>query len=135
VGTPLEFVEWLDEASCERLAFVGVVTTDQLLLGAGPATARATLSQRSGIDTTTLLRWARLADLMRLEGLRDQHAMLLYKAGITSMIDLPGRDPAAFVRELRKLNVALTIARSLPSESQVAQWIRDAVSMAPAVEG
>jgi hypothetical protein len=133
VGVALEFVEWLDAESCSRLGRAGVTSTDQLLAAAAMAESRAALSRACAVEPETLVRWARLADLMRLPGMRDQHAVLLEAAGIGTVIDLRGRDAAAFVRELRRLNVALTIARSLPSESQVAQWIRDAQTMAPMV--
>jgi hypothetical protein len=133
-GHPIEFVEWIAPADGERLAAVGVRSIGDLLARGATVAAREALAGQTGIEAARLLRWVWLADLMRLPGMRDTHAALLDAAGIRTVSDLAERDPPAFARELRRLNVELTLARSVPSESQLAQWRHLAGSLAPAVE-
>jgi hypothetical protein len=135
MGAPIEHIEWIDSAACERLAALGVHSTEDLLDRARTPESRARLAYAARLPEGDLKRWLRLADLMRLPGLRDQQAALLAAAGFESPLALRDADPHELVRRLRRLNVELTLARAVPSESQLAQWVALAQTLEPAVAG
>ncbi|HWT29999.1 MAG TPA: DUF4332 domain-containing protein, partial [Propylenella sp.] len=60
-----------------KLKAVGIRSTPKLLERAGTPKARRQLADVAGIPPEHILRWAKLADLMRIRGVAEDYAELL----------------------------------------------------------
>ena len=61
----------------DKLKKVGIRTTAKLLETAKSAKGRKELAIKIGVDEKTILRWANLADRMRIKGVGEDYAKLL----------------------------------------------------------
>ncbi len=84
----------------KKLRHVGLVTTKDLLKRCRTDVARESYAREMGIDPFLLLKWTKMADLMRLEGIGQQSAELLMLADIDSMKKLAKSDPEALLETL-----------------------------------
>ena len=73
-----------------------------------------------------MLRWANLADRMRIKGVREPYAELLKDAGVDTVRELRFRNPAHLARAMSEANANRKRVRLLPSEKRVAGWIEAA---------
>ena len=74
-----------------------------------------------------MLRWANLADRMRIKGVREPYAELLKDAGVDTVKELKYRNPGpARARRWREANAKHKRVRLLPSEKRVGRWIEAA---------
>jgi CBS domain-containing protein len=76
----------------KKLRHVGLVTTKDLIKRCRTEVARESYANEMGIDPFLLLKWTKMADLMRVEGIGQQSAELLILAGIDSMKKLAKSD-------------------------------------------
>ena len=67
----IETIEGIGPTYGAKLIEAGIKTTDDLLdAGASPA-GRKALAEKSGLTTTQILKWANMADLMRIKGVGE----------------------------------------------------------------
>ncbi|UCE75386.1 MAG: DUF4332 domain-containing protein [Methanomassiliicoccales archaeon] len=85
----------------KRLRRAGLVTTKDLLTRCRNPVARESYAEDTGIDPDLLLKWTRMADLMRIEGIGQQLAELLVLVGVDSMKSLANSDPKKIVEPLQ----------------------------------
>ncbi|ODS38250.1 MAG: hypothetical protein A7315_03335 [Candidatus Altiarchaeales archaeon WOR_SM1_79] len=76
-----------------KLRRVGLVTTKDLLKHCRNPAARNAYAREIGVDPYLILKWTKMADLMRIEGVGQQFAELLVLAGIDSVKILAESDP------------------------------------------
>ncbi|PZQ17014.1 MAG: DUF4332 domain-containing protein [Ancylobacter novellus] len=115
-----------------RLKSVGVRTTATLLERAKDPRGRKALASSSGIAETMILRFANIADLMRLKGVGEEYAELLEAAGVDTVKSLRSRNVQNLTRTMAELNARRNLVRAPPSEKRVAAWIAQAKTL-PAV--
>jgi CBS domain-containing protein len=84
-----------------KLRRAGIVTTKDLLKYCLSPVARNAFGKETGIEPYLLLKWTRMADLMRVEGVGQQYAELLVLAGIDSMKKLSSADPRKIIKSLQ----------------------------------
>ena len=113
-------------AMTDRLKAVGIRTTEKLLEAAKSAKGRKELAQKLGVDDHTVLRWANLADRMRIKGVREPYAQLLQDAGVDTVKELKYRNPGRLAEAMSAANLKYKRVRLLPSERRVAAWIEAA---------
>lgn len=130
MGVPLATIRWISPEDGAALEALGIATTDDLLTAAG-AEGTAALAAKTGIAEDSLAAWVRRSDLLRLDGMRDPHALLLEVMGI-GLPELTQRDAPKLLREMRRTNVERLLVGSIPPESQLAQWIEQAGRLPPA---
>jgi hypothetical protein len=70
-----------------------------------------------------LLRWANIADRMRVKGVNKEYAELLQAAGVDTVRELQHRNPAKLAARMAAANKQRKLVRLLPSEKVVARWI------------
>lgn len=124
----IDEIEGIGPAFREKLAAASIGTTDELLARCGSAAGRKQIAAATSIDEGKLLSWANMADLMRLDGVGKQFAELLHAAGVDTCKELQHRKAANLAGSLKQINEAKHLAKSTPSESQVAKWIEAAKS-------
>jgi predicted flap endonuclease-1-like 5' DNA nuclease len=108
------------------LRSVGIRTTAKLLDEARTPRARQRLALKTGIDEKRILRWANMADRMRIKGVGEDYAELLQAAGVDTVKELKYRNPAKLAKAMAEANARRKLVRVLPSDRAVERWIEHA---------
>ncbi len=127
-------VEGIGPVFAEKLVAVGVVTTDDLLQRCATEKGRAEVEKATGIRHDLILKWTNHVDLMRLTGVGSEYSDLLEAAGVDSPIELSHRVAANLAAKLVEINEAKKLVRRVPTESMVADWIKEAGALPKIVE-
>jgi len=122
-------VEGIGPVYAQKLAAVGIQTTEDLLQKAGPAKGRAELCEQSGIAAALILKWVNHVDLMRISGVGPQYAELLEAAGVDTVKELAQRNAVNLAAKLSEVNNRKNLAGTSPAETQVQAWIEQAKSL------
>lgn len=110
----------------DRLRSAGIRTTDKLLEAAKDPRGRQRLADQTGIDIKRILRWANLADRMRIKGVGEDYAELLREAGVDTVKELKYRNPERLANAMADVNARRKLVRVLPSNRAVVRWIEHA---------
>jgi len=122
-------VEGIGAVYAQKLAAIGIKTTNKLLkMGATPQD-REELAQKTGIDGGLLLEWINHADLFRIKGVGEEYSDLLEEAGVDTVPELAQRNPENLFAAIKKTNQEKRLVRQLPSQRQVTDWVQQAKSM------
>ena len=108
------------------LKSVGIRTTARLLEEAKTPKGRQRLALKTGIDEKRILRWANMADRMRIKGVGEDYAELLQAAGVDTVKELKYRNPARLAKAMAEANARRKLVRVLPSDRAVERWIEQA---------
>ena len=123
---PITDIEGIEPGSAATLKSVGIRTTAKLLEAAKNPKGRKDLSEKTGIDEKRILRWANMADRMRIKGVGEEYAELLKAAGVDTVRELKYRNPSNLARAMAQANSKRKLVRVLPSEKAVVRWIEQA---------
>ena len=123
---PISDLYGLDEDMATELRAIGIRTTEKLLNAAKDPKGRKKLAQKTGFDEKLILRWANMADRMRIKGMGKAHAELLQAAGVDTVKELKYRNPARLARAMKEANGRRKLVRLMPSEKAVVRWIEQA---------
>ena len=130
---PIEEIEGIGPVYGKKLAAAGITTTNKLLECCASAKGRREIAGKTGLDDGQLLKWANLADLMRISGIGKQFSELLEAAGVDTVKELRNRRPDNLAAKMKEVNTAKKLTRSTPSEKQVARWVDQAKSLPPVI--
>jgi predicted RecB family nuclease len=122
----LTAIAGIGPAMTARLKALGIRTTDKLLEASKTVKDRKILAQKLEIDDQTVLRWANLADRMRIDGVREPYAELLKDAGVDTVKELKHRNPGRLAQAMAEANAKRKRVSLLPSEKRVGRWIEAA---------
>jgi predicted flap endonuclease-1-like 5' DNA nuclease len=123
---PLTAIAGIGPAMTARLKALGIRTTEKLLEAARSAKDRKILAAKLDVDEPTVLRWANLADRMRIKGVREPYAELLKDAGVDTVKELKYRNPGRLTQAMAQANAKRKRVQLLPSEKHVGRWIEAA---------
>jgi predicted flap endonuclease-1-like 5' DNA nuclease len=124
--TKLVDIEGIGPAQAEKLAAAGWKTVESLLEAGKTAKGRKAIEDATGISGKLVLRWVNMADLFRIKGVGEEFADLLEAAGVDTVPELAQRSAANLRAKMAEINEAKKLVRTLPAESQVENWIRQA---------
>jgi len=128
-------VEGIGPASGEKLAAIGIKTTDDLLRAGATHDARERIAAQTGISGDLIRKWVDKVDLMRIDGVGPQYSDLLEAAGVGSPAELAQRNPSNLAITLQEVVAARPgIVRRVPTEAEVAGWVAEAGRMEQVVE-
>jgi len=113
-----------DEA--EALKSVGIRTTEKLLEAAKSPKGRKLLAAQTEVNEKRLLRWANIADKLRIRGMGREYAGLLCEVGVDTVKELRYRNPARLAKSMAEANKRRKLVRFLPSEKLVTRWVEHA---------
>ena len=131
----VEDVEGIGPASGEKLATVGIKTTDDLLMAGAKPYDRERIAERTGISGKLIGEWVDKVDLMRVPGVGPQYSDLLEAAGVGSPAELALRNPANLAITVQEVVAARPgIVRRTPSEAEITAWIDAAGKLDKIVE-
>jgi predicted flap endonuclease-1-like 5' DNA nuclease len=124
----IEDIEGIAKVYGGKLRAVGIKTTGQLLTKGCTPKGRKDLANETGISEHLILKWADMADLMRIKGIATQYSELLEKAGVDSVKELKQRVPSHLHEAMTEINGEHKLVRQLPGLKQVESWIEQAKS-------
>lgn len=125
-------IEGIGPVFAEKLTAAGVKTVEALLEAAKDPKGRKALAEASGIDETRILKWANMADLMRIKGVGEEYSELLEAAGVDTVKELKHRKPENLHAKMEEINEAKKLVRQTPSLKSVTDWVEQA-KVLPAV--
>jgi hypothetical protein len=123
---PLSTIEGLDEDQAAALRAHRIRTTEKLLEAAKSPKGRKLLASKIDIDEKTLLRWANIADKLRIKGMGKEYAELLREVGVDTVKELRYRNPQKLAQSMSEANRRRKLVRFLPSVKLVTRWIEHA---------
>ena len=127
--TKLETIEGIGGAYAEKLQQVGVTSLEALLEQGKTPKGRADLAEKTGISGKLILKWANRADLFRVKGIGEEYGDLLEVAGVDTVPELAQRNAENLYNKMAEVNKERKLARRLPSQAQVADWIEQAKAL------
>ncbi len=116
-----------------KLKSVGIRSSSKLLERTLTPKARRQLAELSGIPPEYILKWANIADLMRVPGIAEDYSELLVTAGVDTVKELKRRNAANLVARMAEVNERSKMVDLLPSEKRVARWIEEAKLLEPMI--
>jgi hypothetical protein len=122
----LKNLNGLESEVVDRLRSAGIRTSGKLLDAAKSLKGRKELSRKTGIGPKELLRYANLADKLRVKGLGEGYAELLCHVGVDTVRELRYRNPEKLAAAMRRKNDKLRLVRLVPTEKAVGRWIEAA---------
>jgi len=123
VSYPIKNLDGLDAEAVAALKSVGIRTTSKLLESARTSKGRKLLAEKTGIDEKRLLRFANMADRMRVKGLGADYAELLRVCGVDTVRELKYRNPAKLAAAMREANDKRKVVKLVPTDKTVGRWI------------
>jgi predicted flap endonuclease-1-like 5' DNA nuclease len=128
----IEQIEGIGPGHASKLAKSGITSTKHLLEQCASAKGRKSVAAACGVDEKQLLKWANMADLMRIAGVGEEYSELLEAAGVDTVKELKHRKAETLTSKMIEVNASRKLVRQPPSAKQVAKWIEQAKSL-PAV--
>jgi predicted flap endonuclease-1-like 5' DNA nuclease len=119
-------IEGIGPARASTLAEAGITTTDHLLDHCASAKGRAAVAATTQFSTGQLLKWANMADLMRISGVASEYAELLEAAGVDTVKELGTRRPDNLTKKMAEVNAEKKLVRAVPTEASVTKWVDQA---------
>jgi predicted flap endonuclease-1-like 5' DNA nuclease len=117
----------------QKLAEFGIRTTEALLSAGSSPKGREELAEKTGISGKLILEWVNRADLFRVKGIGEEYSDLLEASGVDTVPELAQRKPENLYAKLGETNVAKKLVRRLPSQNQVADWVKQAKELPRAI--
>lgn len=133
MGYKVDEIEGIGPVLGAKLNAAGIKTTEDFLTLCCDKAGRKAISAKTGIDEGKLLKWANLADLMRISGVARQYSELLEAAGVDTVKELRGRVPANLAAKMKEINEAKKLSKTTPSEKDVASWVEQAKKLEPKI--
>ena len=131
----IEEVEGIGPVYGEKLAAVGVTTTDDLLERGAKPSGRQSLESSTGIAHSLILEWVNHVDLMRINGVGSEYSDLLEAAGVDSPAELAQRNAANLATTIDEVVAARPgIVRRTPSADELQGWIDQSKKLDKVVE-
>jgi len=119
-------IEGIDADEAAALKSIGIRTTEKLLEAAKSPKGRKLLASKVRLDEKTLLRWANIADKLRIKGMGMEYAGLLREVGVHTVKELRYRNPSRLARSMAEANKKRKLVRFLPSEKLITRWVEHA---------
>lgn len=124
-------IEGIGPVLAEKLKGAGIKTTGALLERAASPKGRKDVAAESGINEKQILKFANMADLMRIKGVGEEYSELLEAAGVDTVKELRNRRPDNLTAKMAEVNETKKLVRSLPSEKVVEGWVAHAKELDP----
>ena len=119
-------IEGIGKTYANKLQKAGVKSQAALLKMCCDKKGRRAAAKASGLSEKMILEWVNQADLARIKGVGSEYADLLEAAGVDSVPELKNRNAANLHAKMAEVNAKKKLVRQLPSDSQVADWVKQA---------
>jgi predicted flap endonuclease-1-like 5' DNA nuclease len=129
----IQEIEGIGPANGTKLEQGGILTTTDLLQKCGTANGRKAISANMGISESVLLKWANMADLMRISGVGKQFAELLEASGVDTVKELKNRNADNLAEKMNEVNAVKKLTKGNTNSQQIQEWIDQASELEPAI--
>lgn len=129
----IEVMEGVGRTYADKLARAGIATTEDLLDLCDDRDGCDAVAEASGLSHELILRWAHLADLMRINGIGPQYSELLEAAGVDTVLELRRRDAGLLAADLDVVNARRRLTRVTPARAVVEKWVALARTTEPRI--
>ena len=126
-------IEGIGPSYAEKLAAAEIISTDHLLDKCGSAGGRKSIASATGVNEGQLLKWANMADLMRISGIGPEYAELLEAAGVDTVKELKHRNAENLATKMEEVNAVKNLSNASPAASVIQGWIDAAKGMDPKI--
>jgi len=126
-------IEGIGPAYADKLSAAAIKTTNDLLKLCCDAKGRKITSEKTGVSEHQLLKWANMADLMRIKGIGSEFSELLEAAGVDTVKELRNRNAENLAAKMKEVNAVKKLTRTVPSEKTVTTWVSQAKSLDPLI--
>ncbi len=133
MGYRIEDIEGIGPAYGEKLAGLGIKNTDVFLRLCRDRKGRARVAEQADISEKHLLKWANLADLMRISGIGPQYSELLEAAGVDTVKELRRRNAENLAAKMKEVQQEKRLTRTAPGASTVSRWVAQAKRLDPII--
>ena len=127
-------IEGIGSKYAEKLAAVGVTTTDSLLEAGKTPKGRRELAEKTAVSSKLILKWVNLADLFRIKGIGNEYSDLLESAGVDTVPELAQRNAVNLHAKMIEVNTSKNLVRRIPSQAEIEQWIVQAKELPRVIE-
>ncbi|WP_018698583.1 DUF4332 domain-containing protein [Amorphus coralli] len=124
-------IEGIGPVYTEKLAAAGIKTTRTLLTRAKDPKGRKAVASETGLDEKQILKWANMADLMRVRGVGEEYSELLEAAGVDTVKELRNRRADNLAEKMAEVNGKKKLVRLVPTTKRVESWVDHAKSLTP----
>ncbi|MCV6546105.1 MAG: DUF4332 domain-containing protein [Cohaesibacter sp.] len=128
---PIANIEGIGPIYAEKLKAVGITNTKAYLERAKDPVGRKALEAETGIEHKRILKWANMADLMRIKGVGEEYSELLEAAGVDTVKELRNRNAANLTLAMQEANSEKKLVRQVPAQSNVEKWVAQAKELSP----
>lgn len=129
----IEEIEGIGPAYAEKLSAANIASTDDLLKLCCDARGRKATAETTGVSEGQLLKWANMADLMRISGVGSEFSELLEAAGVDTVKELRNRNAENLAARIAEINETRKLTRTVPPEKTVSDWVEQARSLDPLI--
>ena len=133
MGYKITESEGIGPAKADMLAKGGISTTDDLLKHCCDAKGRKAAAASTGCSESQLLKWANMADLMRISGVGSEFSELLEAAGVDTVKELATRNAENLAAKMAEVNEQKKLTRAVPSPKAVTKWVAQAKGLKPLI--
>ena len=133
MGYPIAEIEGIGPVYGDKLKTAGITNTDHFLKLCCDKKGRGDVAGKTGIDEGKLLKWANMADLMRIKGVARQYSELLEAAGVDTVKELRTRNADNLTTAMAKCNEEKKLCKVAPKLDEVTSWIDQAKQMEPTI--
>lgn len=125
----IEDIEGIGPVIGQKMRDAGIKDTDSLLENTLTPKQREELSQKVGLSTKQILKFANMVDLYRIHGIGSEFSELLQVAGVNTVLELAQRNATNLTQTLAETNEVKKLTRRVPSELEVTKWIEEAKTL------
>lgn len=129
----IQDIEGIGPALGEKLSAAGIANTDHLLKLCCDRPGRAKVAEQCDLRESQLLKWANMADLMRIKGVGSEYSELLEAAGVDTVKELQHRNADSLTAKMSEVNKVKKLTRQSPSNKNVISWIEQAKTLEPVI--
>lgn len=126
IMTAIIKIEGVAEVYAAKLKEAGIGSVEAMLIKCATPQGRKDLAESTGISDKLIIEWANRADLARIKGVSTQYSDLLEAVGVDTVPELAQRNPQNLNQAMVSTNESKSMVRKLPTEDQVADWIKQA---------
>ncbi len=126
-------IEGIGASYAQKLKAAKIETTDDLLKLCASPSGRKQVAEKTGIGESTILKWANMADLMRISGIGKQYAELLHAAGVDTVKELRTRKAENLAAKMNEINAAKKLTKGSATVATVSDWIKKAAQIDPKI--
>lgn len=126
-------IEGIGPSFAQKLAKANIRSVNGLLKMCNDKKGRKSVSEKTGIDESKLLKWANLADLYRIKGVGSEYSELLEAAGIDTVKELRNRNADNLHQKIKEVNAKKKLVRQMPGLKKIEGFISHAKKLNPMI--